>query len=205
MPDSPAVALIDDPAQAIAATDPVRRRILELMREPMSATTAAHRLRLPRQRVAYYVSDLRKQRLLRVVASRRKGNFTERLLQTTARAFVIAPQTLGELGADPRRLKDRFSSAYLTASAAQVLRDLAVLERGARAARKSLATMTLQSDVRFASPDAQHAFAEELTRAFVGLVAKYHDERAERGRRFRFLIAGYPAPAPDTPTVETRP
>jgi hypothetical protein len=203
MPESQSVSLIDDPEQAIAATDPIRRRILALMREPMSATTAAATLRLPRQRVAYYVNDLRKQRLLRVVGTRRKGNFRERLLQTTARAFVIAPQALGELGADPAAVRDRFSSAYLTASAAQVLRDMTVLERGARAAKKSLATMTLQSEVRFASSEAQHEFAESLTRAFASLAAKYHDDRAERGRRFRFLIAGDPAPAPDTTTSET--
>jgi len=203
MSDSPAVSLIDDPDQAIAATDPIRRRILALMREPMSATTAAAQLRLPRQRVAYYVNDLRKRRLLRVVGTRRKGNFNERLLQTTARAFVIAPQALGELGVDPATVRDRFSSAYLTASAAQVLRDMSTLERGARAAKKSLATMTLQSEVRFASSEAQHEFAESLTRAFISLVAKYHDERAEHGRRFRFLIAGYPAPAPEPSSNET--
>ncbi len=79
---------------------------------------------------------------------------------------------------------------------------MSTLERGARAAKKLLPTMTLQSEVRFASSEAQHEFAEALTRAFVSLVAKYHDERAERGRRFRFLIAGYPAPAPEPSSSE---
>lgn len=195
MVESRAVELIDAPAQAMSLTDPVRRRILELMREPMSATTVAQRLRLPRQRVAYYVADLRKQRLLRTVATRKKGNFTERLLQTTAQAYVISPQALGELGADPAELQDRFASAYLSAVASQVLRDMTVLERGARAAKKTLPTLTLQSEVRFGSPAAQHAFAEELAGCFTRLIAKYNDGQAEHGRRFQFVIAGYPTPS----------
>jgi DNA-binding transcriptional ArsR family regulator len=198
MAESRQVALIDAPTQAMSLADPVRRRILEVLREPMSATGVARRLRLPRQRVAYYVADLRKQRLLRTVGTRKKGNFTERLLQTTARAFVIAPQALGALGADPTELRDRFSSAYLAAVASRVLRDLSELERGARAAKKTLPTLTLQSEVRFASPAEQHAFAEELAACLTTLVARYHDDACERGRRFQLVIAGYPSPA--TPT-----
>jgi hypothetical protein len=170
----------------------------------MSATAAAERLRLPRQRVAYYVADLRKQRLLRSVGTRKKGNFTERLLQTSARAYVIAPQALGALGADPAALADRFSSAYLTAVASRVLRDMSVLERKAREARKSLPTLTLQTEVRFPSPEAQHAFAEELGAMLTTLAAKYHDDRSERGRRFHFVLAGYPTP-PDSSSERSTP
>lgn len=195
MPHSRAVELVDTPAQAMSLADPVRRRILELMRDPMSATTVAQRLRLPRQRVAYYVADLRRQRLLRTVATRKKGNFTERVLQTTAQAYVISPATLGELGANPAALQDRFSSAYLSAVASQMLRDMTVLERGARAAKKTLPTLTLQGEVRFASATAQHDFAEELAASFTRLVAKYNDDRVEHGRRFQLVIAGYPTPA----------
>jgi DNA-binding transcriptional ArsR family regulator len=198
VPEPRSVALVESPAQARSLADPIRRRILELLRHPMSATGVAQRLRLPRQRVAYYVADLRKQRLLRTVGTRKKGNFTERLLQTTAQAYVISPQALGELGADPATLKDRFSSAYLSAVASRVLRDVTVLERGARAAKKSLPTLTLQGEVRFASPRAQHDFAEELAVCFTRLVASYHDDRAEHGRPFQFVIAGYPTPRATT-------
>jgi len=61
-------------------------------------------------------------------------------------------------------------------------------------AGKRLATLTLTSEVRFASPAARTAFAEDLATAFAGLCAKYHDESAEDGRLFRFFVGGHPAP-----------
>ena len=54
--------------------------------------------------------------------------------------------------------------------------------------------MTLETEVRFASPASQAAFAEELTQSVAALVAKYHDETTAGGRRFRFIVGGHPAP-----------
>jgi hypothetical protein len=63
-----------------------------------------------------------------------------------------------------------------------------------------LPTLSLQTEVRFASPADQHAFAEELSRAIGSLAAKYHDEHAAAGRAFRFNLVGYPRPAAPTET-----
>jgi DNA-binding transcriptional ArsR family regulator len=177
-----------------ALVDPVRVRILQLLREPSSAADVARALGTSRQRVAYHVRALRRDRLVETALTRRKGNCVERLLRVTARVHALAPELVGALGVDPKTVQDRFSSAYLGAVAARVARDVTTLERRARDAGKKLPTLTLHSTVRFASPADQHAFADELTRVVTQLVARYNNNAAENGRAFTVVAAAYPAP-----------
>jgi hypothetical protein len=142
--------------------------------------------------VNYHLRELEKHSLVELVKEQRKGNCTERILRTTARYYVISPETLGALAARPEEIQDRFSSAYLMALVSRVLQDLGILRSRARAAHKKLATFSLQTEVRFASPEDRHAFSEELAEQVARLTAKYHDERAKGGRRFRFFLGAYP-------------
>ncbi len=191
-----AVAVIASAGKAMALLDPLRLRLLEGLREPESAAGLARRLRLPRQRVNYHLRELEKQKLVELVGRRRRGNCTARLLRATARAYVISPAALGAVAADPAAVRDRFSSAYLLAVAARALEDVGRLDERARQSGKRLATLTLETEVRFASAEARSAFAEELARAVARLVDKYHDGSAPGGRPFRFVLAGYPATKP---------
>ena len=197
-----ALAVIDATESAAVLLDATRMRILEQLREPESAAGVARVLELPRQRVAYHVKELEKAGLVRHVTDRRKRNCVERVVQATARRYVIAPQALGALGvASPDEIADRFSSSYLVAVAAQAIRDVATLQAGARDAGKQLPTITMQADVRFASAADQSAFAQELADSVARLAAKYHDGRAGgAGRTFHFTVLGHPAapPAPRT-------
>ena len=68
--------------------------------------------------------------MVELVDERRKGNCVERVLRATARSYVISPQTLGRLAADPQQIRDRFSSAYLLALVARSLQDVSVLPFG---------------------------------------------------------------------------
>jgi DNA-binding transcriptional ArsR family regulator len=197
MSATPALDLIQTPAPAAALLHPLRQQILEELREPGSASSVAEALGLPRQRVNYHLRELEKERLLELVEERRKGNCTERVVRATARHYLIAPQVLGGLTADPEAIRDRFSSTYLVAMAAQTIRDLATLRGAADAAGKRLATFSLASDVCFASVAERNAFAEELTNEVARLVAKYHDERASNGRSFKLFLGVYPR-LPDT-------
>jgi hypothetical protein len=54
-------------------------------------------------------------------------------------------------------------------------------------------TITLETDVRFATPADQRRFADELTTALTTLAAKYHHPDATTGRTFRVFACGYPA------------
>jgi hypothetical protein len=103
---------------------------------------------------------------------------------------------------DPATVRDAFSSAYLTAVAGRALNDLAALGRAAAARGKRIPTLTLETQVRFATPGDQRRFADELMTAFATLAAKYHHPDAPQGRTFRVFACGYPA-VPDTAHMET--
>jgi hypothetical protein len=57
-----------------------------------------------------------------------------------------------------------------------------------------VATLTLEADVRFASAETRAKFAEELADAVARIAARYHDDRAPAGRRFRLLAVVHPVP-----------
>jgi DNA-binding transcriptional ArsR family regulator len=187
-----ALAVIDATAPAASLLEPTRLRLLERLREPASAAEVARSLGVPRQRIGYHVRELQKQGLLREVGTRRKGTATERLLQTTARHYLISPEVLGGLGADPADVRDRLSSSYLVAVAADTIRAVAHLRAGAEREGKKLPTLSMQVDVRFSSAERQHAFARELADAVAHLVQRYHDAEAGNGRTFTFAVLGHP-------------
>jgi biotin operon repressor len=174
---------------------PLRVRLLEALQQPQSAASLGRELGIARQKLNYHLRELEREGLATLVEERRKGNCTERILRATARAYLVSPQLLGELsagGADPR---DQFSATYLIAEASRAVRDVATVKDAADRAGERLATLTLSAEVRFASAADRQAFAEALGDAFARLCARYHDESAAGGRRFRFLIGGYPVPA----------
>ena len=187
--------VVRSPESAAALLDPTRQQLLAQLKEPDSATGLARRLKLPRQRINYHLKVLEGAGLVELVEERRRGNCLERVVRATARAFVISPEALGELGPSADLAADRLSSAYLIAASGRTIRDLAVLEDKARREGKRVATLTLEADVRFASAEARAEFADELADAVARIAAKYHDDRAPGGRRFRLLAAVHPVPA----------
>jgi DNA-binding transcriptional ArsR family regulator len=190
---SAAVEVLRAPERAAALLDPVRLQIVRELAEPDSASGLARRLGVPRQRLNYHLRELERHGLVELVEERKKGNCLERIVRATARSYVVGPDALGGIGADPERVVDRFSAAYLVALASRSIREVALLRARAEKAGKKLATFSLHADVRFASAEARTAFTEELATAVAKLVAKHHDERAEGGRLFRFTIAAHPA------------
>lgn len=190
------LSVVSEATQAAALLDPLRLRLLEVLAAPGSASSLSRQLRIPRQKINYHLRELEKQKLVELVEERRKGNCIERVVVATARTYVISPAVLGPLGAgDERAVQDRFSSAYLIAAAARTVRDVAALRARADREEKKVATFTLESEVRFASAAARAQFAEELSAAIARVVARYHDESAPDGRRFRLLVAAHPAAA----------
>jgi DNA-binding transcriptional ArsR family regulator len=182
---------------ASALIDPARIRILSALREPDSAAGVARALGLPRQRVGHHVRALEAAGLLTCVGERRKRNCVERLLRATARSYVLAPQLLGRLGMSSEEAQDRFSSTYLLAAATRVLQEVSTLRPRAEAAGKKLPTLTLQTEVRFASARSQSEFLEELLGAFTDVVERHHRPDAAGGRTFRISLLGHPALPPE--------
>ncbi|BAK33719.1 hypothetical protein MLP_07050 [Microlunatus phosphovorus NM-1] len=198
MPTSEAVAyaelaVIDDPVVAAALLDPKRALVLSALQESGSATTVAAAIGLTRQQVNYHLRVLEAQGLAVEVGTRQRRGLTERVVRATARGYVVSPAVLGTLGADPRRM-DRLSARYLIALAARVVREVAALMRAADGAGKQLPTLSLDTDLRFATPADRAAFTAELAESLRMLAAKYHDEGSPTGRWHRVLVAAYPKP-----------
>jgi DNA-binding transcriptional ArsR family regulator len=192
------LGVIHQAETASAALHPARRALLAALAEPDSAAGLSRRLGLPRQRLNYHLRALERFGLIECVEERRKGNCTERVLRATARSFVIAPQALGALGSTLEAAHDRFSASYAIATAARAMQEVSTLETAARAAKKRLATLTIDTEVRFATAERRAAFAEELSENIARLVARYHDDTVQGGRRFRLVALSHPLPQPTT-------
>ena len=159
---------------------PLRLKILEHLAEPDSAAGLSRRLGVPRQVVNYHLRALESAGVVEFVEERPRGGLKERVMRATARSYLISPEAMGAVEPDPRRLRDRFSWAYLVAAAAKVVRDLGILRHRADRAGKRLATFTLETEVRFASAADRDAFTRELAARVAELAVKYHDEQAPR-------------------------
>lgn len=191
------MSVIDDPAAAEVSLDPMRRQILAGLVDPGSASTIAVWLGIPRQKVNYHLKVLEQHGLVELVEERRRGNFTERMLQATASSYVISPSTLGQIQPDPLQAPDRLSARWLLAVASRLVRDVGTLLTGAQRARRPLATFAMDGEIRFESAADRAAFAEELSAAVTELVGKYHGERepgsVTQGKLNRLVIALHPA------------
>lgn len=196
MAQATALQVIRRPDRAAALMDRTRQTLLAHLAEPDSAAGLARKLRWPRQRINYHLRALERAGLVQLVEQRRKGNCIERVVRATARAFVISPEALGALGVTGAQARDRYSTAYLIAAAGRAIREIAVLEARARREGKQIATFAMDADVRFASAASRAAFADELADAVARLAAKYHDDHAPGGRRFRVLAAIHPTDTP---------
>lgn len=188
------VAVIDDPGAAAVALDPIKARLLAELSQPASAAALAMRVGLPRQKVNYHLRALEAHKLVQPAEERRWGGLTERLMVATAASYIVSPAALGPIAADPARNRDRLSASYLIALAARIVREVGQLWRGARASDKRLATLSIDTVVRFKTPADRAAFTEELVAAITQLAARYHDEQSPRGRPHRLVVASYPAP-----------
>jgi len=185
--------IIDDPARARTALQPIRLQLLHLLERPQSAPQLAKATGMPRQRVLYHLRKLEAQRLVEAHEHGSVGRRIDRTYVRTATSYAIAPKTLGGVAVDPQMVADAFSAAYLSAVAGRALNDLAALGRAAAARGKRVPTLTLETDVRFETPADQRRFADELTSALATLAAKYHHPDAPQGRTFRVFACGYPA------------
>jgi DNA-binding transcriptional ArsR family regulator len=188
------IQVIEDPAAATAALEPTRSRLLSELAEPASAATLASRVGLTRQKVNYHLNALEAHGLVRLAEERKWGGLTERLLVATAASYVVSPGALGPVAIDPNREVDRLSASYLIALGARIVREVGDLVRRANATGKRLATLAVDTEVRFRSPADRAAFTSELTEAIATLVSKYHDASTPGGRAHRLVLVAHPLP-----------
>lgn len=193
------VEVIDDPAAATVALDPVRSRLLAELSAPASAAALASRLGIPRQKVNYHLRTLEEHGLVHVADTRQWGGLTERLLVASAASYVVSPGALGPAASDPGRTADRLSASYLIALGARIVREVSALLRRAREVDKRLPLLSMDAEVRFKSAADRAAFSQDLADAVTRLVSQYHDETAPGGRSHRLVVVAHPLPQEPSP------
>src|SRR5581483_2532334 len=146
-----AVEVIDSPAAAAVALDPVRSRLLAELAEPASAATLANRLGIPRQKINYHLRALESYDLVRVAEKRRWGGLTERMMVASAASYVVSPGAMGPVAADPERSTDRLSASFLIAVAARIVREVKALLTQSAESEKRLPTLSVDTVIRFRS------------------------------------------------------
>ncbi|MGB7280792.1 MAG: helix-turn-helix domain-containing protein [Candidatus Acidiferrum sp.] len=211
---SPAVGgssldLVREPAQAAALLQhPLRLKILSALLEPDSATGVARRMKLPRQTVNYHVRELARARLLARAGRRRRRHFFEQCYVATARGYVLSPELLGTLAADPAQVADTLSAKYLLGLASKLQSEVARSAELAAAAGKRFAALSINSELRFTSPEQRSAFTEAVQRAVLDAAARYSSPFARpggagvaapapEGRPYRLVVGCYPIPPAD--------
>jgi len=202
--------IVREAAQAaVLLYHPLRLRILAALLNPDSATGVARRMNLPRQTVNYHVRELARARLLTRAGRRRRRRMYEQCYVATARGYVLSPELLGTLAADPAQVADTFSAKYLLGLASKVQSELGRASQLAAKEGKRLATLSINTELRFTSPEQRAKFTEELQRAIVEIVGRHsspyrkEDGLAGEGRPFRLVLGCYPIPkekeeAPDS-------
>jgi DNA-binding transcriptional ArsR family regulator len=186
--------VIDNPAAAAVAVEPVKSQLLAALTKPASAAALAAQLGLPRQRVNYHLRSLEELGLVRVSEERLWGGLRERVMVASAASYIVSPTALGPVAADPERGADRLSASYLIALAARIVREVSSLVRRAGEAGKRLPTLSIDTAITFTSAADRAAFTEELTDAVTKLVGRYHDAKTPGGRAHRLVIVAHPLP-----------
>jgi DNA-binding transcriptional ArsR family regulator len=168
--------------------------MLSLLNVPGSATSVAPKLGIARQKANYHLRELEQAGFVRLVEERKRGNCTERLVRASAEAYVISPDALGALSCEPDRVRDRFSVEYLIALAARLIRELSALLTKIGSDARAAPTLSLETLIRFRSPQERAEFARDLANRLAELIAKYHDANGPE-EPFRLVMAVHPSQA----------
>lgn len=193
------VSLVDAPDVLRAALPPLRRRLLERLREPASAVVVAGEFGLPRQQVNYHLRTLESAGLLELVETRARRGCTERVLRTSARAFIVDPQVMAPAPTPASRARraaarqDRFAADTLVEAASGMVCDVSRMQARASAKGQRLLTCAIETEVRLASP----ADFERLSAVLAALVARAVADIgvAEGGRSYRVVLGAHPTPS----------
>jgi DNA-binding transcriptional ArsR family regulator len=199
-----AVTLLDEPERLRIGLTPIRRRLLERLREPASATQLASELAMGRQRVNYHLRALEKAKLVDLVEERQRRGCVERILIARAQSFIVDPSVMAAktgsgasatLGVS-RTVQDKFSAEHLIDTAADLVRDVTRMRAQAEKQGARLLTFTMQTDITFAEPGDLERFTTSVAEFVAREAAKFHTPGG--GRRYRVVIGGHPSPRTDS-------
>lgn len=199
------IATVSQPNAAALLLHPLRQRILHEACSPSSAAEIARRLELAPQKVNYHVRALVEGGLLVRAGERLKRNLVEKRYRASARAYVLLPAVLGEIGPERLSLPEEASAAHLLQLASRVQSELSETLRESRSQGGEAPTVSLDVELRLSSPGQRAAFAAALRDAVIELVGRFCDPAVTRdgapatGRPYRMVVACYPLAGSDEP------
>ena len=193
------IQVIEDPAAAAVALEPMRSRLLSELAAPASAATLAARVGLARQKVNYHLNAPEahgagaagpRTQMGRAdrTAARGDGRFLRRL------AGCPGSGRRGPESGDRQAVRELPHCGW-----PRVVREVGDLVRRATETGKRLATLAVDTEIRFRSAADRAAFSNELAEAITRLVSKYHDESAPGGRAHRLVVVAHPLPQKPNP------
>jgi predicted ArsR family transcriptional regulator len=191
------IGMIQSAPKAGVLLKPLRREILALAKEPVSAAGIAAAMGRPRQVVNYHVRELARAGFLRKAGRARKRGLTEQRYVISARAFVLAPDMLGPLDATASEAAttDKASAAYMLMLATRLQKEVSESWRNAEAAGTTLPLLSLDTQFAFASPADRARFAQALTNAITKVVAEHTKPCGASGdAKYRLVVGCYPTP-----------
>lgn len=179
------VALLDDPDRIAAACHPLRRRLLDALDEPRSASGLSRLLDVSRQTANYHLRTLEELGLVALVSEEPVRGVTERFYARTSSLVLVDPAALEVRGLDARSARGVLASV---AAGVQVIRRAVAVARAAAAADERVAAATLDATVHLPDPSAARAFTDDLA----DLVAR-HDRPGRGSMPFHVTTVLLPA------------
>lgn len=171
-----------------ALASPFRRQLLqELKGEPDSAANIARRHDMSRQRVGYHMRELVKAGFLEIVEERQQRGLKEQLYRVRSFAYVHTNRPTAA-----SKVQDRFSWVSLFNLLARGLWELVRVRKLADQQDKRVATLAMEVDIRFTSPEQRKAFTQALISAVEDLTDKYATAD-KNGRDFKLILGAYPS------------
>jgi DNA-binding transcriptional ArsR family regulator len=184
------VELVAEPDRVRLALSPIRRKLLDRLREPASATQLAAELDLGRQRVNYHLRALERAGLIDLVEERQRRGCVERILMAGADAFVVDPSVM-RANRTPAA-QDRFAAEHLVDTASGVVRDVARMQAAAEREGSRLLTFTIETEVSLAAPADLERFTDRLAELVAQAASEFNTP--DGGRPYRIVLGGHPAP-----------
>ena len=191
------VEFIRDPARAAQLLEhPLRLRIMEIARAPLSSAEIADRLAERRQNVNYHVRKLERAGFLVPVDERRARNIVSRRVVVSARRYVLSPTVLGPVAADdPRAVQDGLSAAYLIALAGRTITEVGAAVQNASETGRDVPTLSLEASVRFTDARQRAAFTQALTAALTEIVRTHTAAPTDASAQpYRLVFGCHPIP-----------
>lgn len=194
MPVEAAIRILTDPDDAASALGPLRRDVLAALSEsPDSAAGLSRRLGAPRQKLNYHLRELEERGLIELAEERPRRGFTERVMRPAAEGYLVSPEALGAAGATEHTDPDARSAGCLLGLCARAIRELGAILPRAKAAKKRIPTLSIDTEVHFGSAAAREAFSADLATAIASIVAKHSRPNDPRARMHRLVAFAHPA------------